>query len=101
MTKKCKITFTLLVTFLCACSFQTPDKEVVSASIKSIMPPKYEVIKVVPVKEMGGLLEVSLIMDGRPVIIYMDRKAKYVLTGNLMQIETKKNLTTEAQGKIK
>ena len=86
---------------LCACSSQTPTKEVVSASIKKIMPPNFEVVSVTPLKEVSGLFEVAVKMDKQPVVLYMDKKAQYVFSGSLLHVETKKNLTIEAQGKIK
>lgn len=98
VSKLC-ILFTML--FLFACSNQTPTKAVVTESIKKIMPPNFEVVSIVPLKEIPGLIEVSVKMDKQPVVIYMDKKAQYVLSGSLLHVETKKNLTIEAQGKIK
>lgn len=93
----------LFATFLLfsACSYNTPSKETVIASIKEIMPPNFEVVNIVSLKEVSGLIEVSVKMDKQPVILYMDRNAKYILTGNLMHLESKKNLTIESQNKIK
>jgi thiol:disulfide interchange protein DsbC len=87
--------------FLSACTTQTPTKEVVTASIKKIMPPNFEVVGISPLKEMPGLFEVSVKMDKQPVVLYMDKNAQYVISGSLLNVETKKNLTVEAQGKIK
>lgn len=96
-----KLVLLSAVLCMCACSTQTPTKEVVVASIKKIMPPNFEVVSVAPLKEVPGLIEVSIKMDKQPVVIYMDRKAQYVISGSLLHVETKKNLTIEAQGKIK
>ncbi len=96
-----KIAISLSLLTLCACSTQGPTKEVVSASIKKIMPPNFEVVTVTPLKEVPGLFEVAIKMDKQPVVLYMDNKAQYVLSGSLLHVETKKNLTIEAQGKIK
>jgi hypothetical protein len=96
-----KIASSILLFSLCACSTQTPSKQAVSESIKKIMPPNFEVISVVPLKEVPGLVEVSVKMDKQPVVLYMDTKAQYVLSGSLLHVDSKKNLTIEAQGRIK
>ena len=87
--------------FLCACSTQVPAKEKVTESIKKIMPPNFEVVSVTPLKELPGLIEVAVKMDKQPIVLYMDKKAQYVFSGSLLHVESKKNLTVEAQGKIK
>lgn len=99
-TLKSTLLFAVCLLFQ-ACSLNAPSKETVSASIKGIMPPSYEVVSVVPLNEIPGLFEVSVRMDKQPVVLYMDRHAKYILTGNLMHIESKKNLTIDSQNKIK
>lgn len=91
----------LFVLVICACSNQTPDKKNVADAIRKIMPPTFEVVSVMPLKEVPGLIEVAVIMDKKPVVLYMDKNAKYVFSGSLLHVETKKNLTIEAQSKIK
>lgn len=88
------------ILLLCSCS-STPTKEAVSESIKNIMPPNFEVVSVTPLKEVPGLLEVAVKLDKQPIVLYMDNKAKYVLSGSLLDPKTKLNLTIEAQKKIK
>lgn len=96
-----KIVILLIVFSMCACSNHVPDNKMVSDSIRKIMPPNFEVVSVLPLKEVPGLIEVSVKMDKQPIILYMDKKAQYVLSGSLLHVATKKNLTIEAQGKIK
>lgn len=88
------------VIFLCSCS-GAPSKEVVTQSIKNIMPPNFEIISIKPLKEIPGLIEVVVKMDNQPVVLYMDKKAKYALSGSLLNIESKQNLTIETQKNIK
>jgi hypothetical protein len=96
-----RVFFTIsLVVMLTACS-GTPSKETVVSSIKKIMPPSFEVIEVKPLKEVPGLLEVTVRMENQTVILYMDKKAKYVISGSLLEVDTKKNLTIEALNKFK
>lgn len=96
-----KLLLLILVSFLCACTNQVPDKKTVSDSIRKIMPPNYEVVSVIPLKEVPGLLEVAVMMDKQPVILYIDKKVQYVFSGSLLHLGSKKNLTNEAQSKIK
>ena len=96
-----KMPLLVVMLLICACSSKVPDKETVSESIKKIMPPNFEVVSILPLKELPGLIEVSVKMDKQPVVLYMDKKAQYVLSGSLLHVESKKNLTIEAQGKIK
>lgn len=86
---------------LTACGSSAPSKEEVTASIKKIMPVNFEVVQITPLKEISGLSEVVALVDKQPVVFYTDRKAKYVLSGSLVNIETKQNLTLEAQKKLK
>ena len=101
MIQTLKIVLSLVVLLLCACSKQVPDKKTVTDSIRKIMPPNFEVVNVAPLKEVAGLIEVSVLMDKKPVVLYMDKKAQFVFSGSLLHVESKKNLTIEAQGKIK
>lgn len=86
---------------LTACNASTPSKEKVAEAVKKIMPANFEVVSVKPVNEIPGLIEVSVRMDKQPVVFYMDKKAQYVISGSLLRIDTKKNLTIEAQERIK
>lgn len=86
---------------LTACSASTPSKEKVAEAVKKIMPVNFEVVNVLPLKEIPGVIEVSIRMDNQPVVFYMDKKAQYVISGSLLHIDSKKNLTNEAQQRIK
>jgi thiol:disulfide interchange protein DsbC len=83
------------------CSLNTPSKETVTAAVKQIMPTNFEVVNVVQLKELPGLIEVSVKMGNQPVVLYMDRKSQYLFSGSLLELKTKKNLTVDAQSKIK
>lgn len=65
------------------------------------MPPNFEVVSITPLKEFPGIVEVAVKMDKQPVVLYMDKKGQYVLSGSLIELKTKKNLTIEAQSRIK
>jgi Disulfide bond isomerase protein N-terminus len=86
---------------LTACGSSPPTKEEVTASIKKIMPVNFEVVQVTPVKEITGLSEIVALVDKQPVVFYTDKTGKYVLSGSLVAVESKKNLTLETQMKFK
>ncbi len=86
---------------LAACSSSSPTKEEVTASIKKIMPVNFEVVQITPMKEISGLSEVVALVDKQPVVFYTDKKGKYVLSGSLVAVESKQNLTLETQKKFK
>jgi hypothetical protein len=91
---------TLLLIALTACGGGVPKKEVVEASIKKIMPVKFEITGISAVKDIPGLFEVLVKVDKQPVVLYVNSKASLVVTGSVMDVENKKNLTLEAQKKI-
>ncbi len=86
---------------LAACGSSAPTKDAVTASIKKIMPVNFEVVQVTPLKDISGLSEVVALVDKQPVVFYTDKTGKYVLSGSLVAVETKQNLTLETQNKFK
>jgi hypothetical protein len=85
---------------LSACSGSAPKKEVVTAAIKKIMPVNFEIQEISPVKDMPGLYEVLVKADKQPLVLYVNSKATLVFSGSIVEIETKKNMTLEAQKKL-
>lgn len=101
--KKILVRFTAVVSIalaLTACSGGAPKNELVTASIKKIMPVNFEVQGVSPVKDVPGLYEVLVKADKQPLVLYVNSKATVVVTGSIVEVETKKNLTLEAQKKM-
>ena len=84
---------------LVACS-APPTKEQVKESVKRIIPVNFEVLQVSELKEVPGLYEVILRANNQPIVLYVDKKAKYVISGSLMALDTKTNLTLESQKKF-
>ena len=60
------------------------------------MPPAFEVLEVSALTDIPGLYQVVIKIGSRPVVLYMDKKRKYVLSGSLLSLENKGNLTLEA-----
>ena len=85
----------------CSCSSKIPSKDAAAASLKQIMPPDFEIVSILPVKDISGLFQVSARINKQPAVLYMDKSTRYVLSGSLLEIATKRNLTLEAQGIIK
>lgn len=81
---------------LAACS-PAPTKEQVSDSVRKILPTAFEMLEVRELKDIPGLYEVVVRIDKQPVVLYLDKKMKYVFSGSLVSLETKNNLTVESQ----
>ena len=90
----CLLSFTLA-----ACS-KPPTTEQVQEAVKQFIPVKFEVLQVSELKEVPGLYEVVISVSNQPVILYVDRKAKYVFSGSVMSTDSKANLTAETQKKF-
>jgi hypothetical protein len=65
------------------------------------MPVNFEVGEIKNVKDIPGICQVSVTVDKQPVIFYMDKKARYVISGSIIELATKKNLTLEEQKVLK
>lgn len=90
---------TSLSLLLTACG-GAPKKEDVTASIKKIMPVNFEVLDVSPVKGISGLYEVLVKADKQSVVLYVNKNAKLVVSGSIVDVDSKQNLTLEAQKKM-
>lgn len=93
-----KILFTGLVIFsisVFGCSDNKPSEEKIKTSIKRIMPIEPHISSI---KELGyfpGLIEVVVMIDGKPIVFYTDRKGDYIVSGSILKAENKQNLTQE------
>lgn len=74
-----------------------PAKEQVHQAVGKIISVPFEVLQVSELKEIRGLYEVVITVGKNPVVLYVDKKAKYVVAGNVMSTETGTDLTAEAQ----
>lgn len=83
-------------TVLCACSGSVPSNEVATATLKKIIPLNFTVQSVNSFKGIPGLCEVVVVVNNQPMIFYLDKKGKYVVTGNIVEAATKKNYTIES-----
>ena len=89
----------LLATLALTACGSGPSKDDVAKSIKKIMPVNFEIVDIHPVKEVPGLTEVIVKVDKQTVVFYTDKKAKYVVSGSIVAVDTKQNLTLETQKK--
>lgn len=67
------------------------SKEEIATTLKNLLPD----IKILEVNNspVDGLCEIALEAKGRKGIIYLDTSQKYIISGSLLNIETKENLT--------
>lgn len=94
---KTKLLIILFVSFFLFSCGGKPSKEEVTKSIKQILPVDFEIADIKEVKEFPGIFEIVLKLDKQYVIFYMDKKAKYIISGSIVETATKKNLTLESQ----
>jgi len=88
-----------LAAALAACG-GAPKKEDVAASIKKIMPVNFEIVSVATVSGIPGLFEVQVKADKQPVVLYVNKSAKLVVSGSIIDVDSKQNLTLEVQKKL-
>lgn len=93
------VTVAVVSLALSACG-GAPKKEDVAASIKKIMPVNFEVTAVSAVSGIPGLFEVLVKADKQPVVLYVNKSAKLVVSGSIVDVDSKQNLTLEAQKKM-
>jgi len=74
-----------------------PSKDDVKAAVKKVMPVEFEISEVKKVNEVPGLYEVVLKLGNQVVVFYTDKNAKYLISGSIVEVDTKKNLTLERQ----
>ncbi|GAB4441037.1 MAG: hypothetical protein OHK0040_12420 [bacterium] len=74
-----------------------PSKDAVKEAVKKIMPVEFEISEVKKLDQVPGLYEVVLKLGNQSIIFYTDKKAKYIVSGSIVEVDTKKNLTMERQ----
>jgi hypothetical protein len=89
----------LICVAILSCSREVPlTKEKVTEAVRKIIPVDFEAVSVTPFKQVPGLLQVVVSISNRPVVLYLDTKGKYVVSGSIVELDTKKNLTAETLG---
>jgi protein-disulfide isomerase len=96
---KC-LTLLLLAAAIFGCGSKPPTKEVVAESVKKLIPVAFEVVDVSPLKPIAGLFQVVVTVGKQPVVFYMDKDGKYIVSGSVVELQTKKNLTAETLSKF-
>lgn len=90
-----------IVTALLTGCAADPTTEKVTEALKPIMPTDFAVNSVTKLSVLNGVYEVVVTINKQPTVLYIDRKLTHVISGSVMEIASKKNLTYEAQQKIK
>ncbi|WP_243371406.1 disulfide isomerase DsbC N-terminal domain-containing protein [Geotalea sp. SG265] len=96
MSQKSIFVFFLFCVLLMSGCSSAPSKDVAAAALKKILPMSFSIEGVHPVKGISVLSEVIVVANKQPMVFYMDKKGAYVISGNIVEAETKKNLTIEA-----
>jgi hypothetical protein len=94
------ISSVVIVGIIAGCS-SAPSNEKVSETLKPIMPEHFSVTSVEKLDALDGLYEVVVTIDSQPTVIYLDKKLKHVISGSVVEISSKKNLTYAKQAKLK
>lgn len=90
----------LLAVMVAGCN-SVPTKEKVSEVLKPIMPPSFTISSIEKFTALDSVYEVVVVIDNQPTVIYLDSKLKHVISGSVVEIATKKNLTYDTQMKNK
>jgi len=94
------LVFSLFASFVlvsCQQGKACPKEDKVKASMKEFIPQEFRVESIQALKEIPGLCEVVIKVDGQPLVFYTDKEMRYVLAGNLLSLADKKNITRERQ----
>ena len=97
MMKSWNIVVTVIIAGMLTGCGSVPTKEKVAEALKPIMPPNFAVSSVEKVSAFKDVYEVVVAIDKQPSVLYVDSTLKYVLSGSVVEIATKKNLTSETQ----
>lgn len=94
------IVVAMLIFGMCGCSSSKPSEDKIKASIKKIMPIEPKITSVKELDYFPGLVEVIIMIDGKPIVYYTDRKGDYIVSGSILKAENKQNLTQEVMKAI-
>lgn len=78
-------------------STNCPNKDQIKTSIKEFIPQDFSVESISPLKDIKGLCEVVIKVGAQPLIFYVDGAGKYLVAGNLISLQDKKNITRDRQ----
>ena len=95
-----RLVFVAGFAMLCSCGKTVPGQESVKEAIKGILPGNFEVVNVASMNELSGLVEVVVKVNNQPVVFYLDKSLKYIVSGSVVELSSKKNMTLETQKKF-
>lgn len=90
----------MVATVLAGCT-PAPTTEKVTEVLKPIMPPDFAVNSVSKLDVLNDIYEIGVTINKQPAVLYIDKTLKHLISGSVMEIASKKNLTYEAQMKNK
>jgi len=89
----------LLVSVLPACTGSSPSKEVVTTALKKVIPVVFTIEEIKALKEIPGVCEVVITANNQPLVFYMNNKGTHIISGSVIEVATKKNLTLDVMKK--
>lgn len=72
-----------------------PSPKVVKDRVKELIPREFSVVEVKELSQVKGLCQAVIKVGIKPLVVYTDKKANYMIVGNLLDLKEKKNLTAE------
>ncbi len=85
----------LLLAVLPACTNSLPSKEVVTTALKKVIPVAFTIEEIKTLNEIPGVCEVVITASNQPLVFYMNSKGTYIISGSVIEVATKKNLTLD------
>jgi hypothetical protein len=102
--KRTGILFILVFVFavLPACSGSCPSKETARTVLQPFLQRKFEIAGIRSLPQGLPLCEAVVTVDKQPpFVLYLDKKARYIVSGSIFEAASKKNITLERLQSLK
>ena len=76
--------------------------QVTNEDVQKLLEPNFPDVKVLEVRpsQVKGLLEIAIVSKGQKGVIYIDSAKKFLVTGSILDVSTKANLTQERYAEL-
>lgn len=74
-----------------------PSPEGAKKVLQPIMPQNFTILGAGASREVPSLCEVAVAIDKQNMIVYLDKNKKYVFSGSVIELATRKNITQQKQ----
>lgn len=89
------VSISLLLLVLAACTGSLPSKEVVTTALKKVIPLAFTVEEIKTLDVIPGVCQVVIIANNQPLVFYMNNKGTHIISGSVIEVASKKNLTLD------